>query len=461
MTPTLQFLGAAQTVTGSRFLFDANGQQVLVDAGLFQGARALRDRNWAPLPIGPRAIETVVLTHGHIDHIGYLPRLVHQGFAGPVYCTPATKELADLMLPDAARLQEEEAEYANREQYTNHRPALPLYTVADAERALRLFRTVEYETTIEAARGITISFRPTGHILGAAFVEVVAEGRRVIFSGDLGGYDSAVMVPPAPLPANFDYILVESTYGDRVEDFAPVEDQLAGAIAPALAAGGVVVIPAFAVGRTTLVLYHLRKLMDQHRLPSVPVYLDSPLATDAVDLYCRFGADHNLAIDLLKDGAACPIRTPNIHITRTVDESKRLNQMRGPAIIVSANGMASGGRVLHHLKRRLPYGENLVLLVGYQAVGTRGRQLQDGAKYIRIHGQDVAVAARVAAIHGLSAHGDCGEVVRWLKTAPTKPKKAFLVHGEPDSLESFGKRVRAELGWDVAAPNYLEKVELT
>ncbi len=460
MTPTLQFLGAAQTVTGSRFLLDANGQQVLVDAGLFQGLRPLRERNWAPLPIGPRAIDSVVLTHGHIDHIGYLPRLFHQGFSGAVWCTPATRELAAIMLPDAARLQEEEAEFANREQYSRHRPALPLYTQADADRAIRHLQAVDYGKTIDAVSGISISFHPTGHILGAAFVLAVAEGRRIVFSGDLGGYDSEVMVPPAPLPNDFDYVLVESTYGDRVEAFPPIEDQLEQELNATLTRGGVVLIPAFAVGRTTLVLYHLRQLMEKRRIPDVPVYLDSPLATDAVDLYCRFGEDHNLAIDLLKDTRSCPIRTPNIHVTRSVDESKALNQMRGPAIIVSANGMATGGRVLHHLKRRLPYKENLVLLVGYQAVGTRGRLLKDGAKFIRIHGEDVRVSARVASVQGLSAHGDCEEVLRWLKTAVKKPKRCFLVHGEPDSLVAFEKRIEKELGWNAEAPAYLEKVTL-
>lgn len=460
MPPVLQFLGAARTVTGSKFLMYAAGQEVLVDCGLFQGQKELRLRNWDAMPIDAGKIDALVLTHGHIDHCGFLPRLVKLGFRGPVWCSPATKALAELMLPDSARVQEEEAAYANRAGYSKHKPALPLYSEEEANAALRLIRSVPYGKTFAAAKGIDCLLHPSGHILGAAFVEMNAEGVRTVFSGDLGGYDCEVMMPPAPLPPNVDYLLVEATYGGRAENERPVRDQLEQYLKPALVRGGIVVIPAFAVGRTTLVLYHLKVLMDEGRIPAVPVFVDSPMATDAVELYCRFGNEHNLRVDLLKDPVACPIRTSDIHLVRSVDESKRLNGLKGPAIIVAASGMATGGRVLHHLKRRLPEPQNLALLVGYQAQGTRGRLLLDGARELKMLGGLVPVRAQVASIRGLSAHGDAGEVLRWMKTASNAPRRTFLVHGEEDSIAAMGRRVSDELGWEHHAPAYLERVEL-
>ncbi|MFG0320446.1 MAG: MBL fold metallo-hydrolase RNA specificity domain-containing protein [Planctomycetota bacterium JB042] len=459
MPPTIRFLGAAGTVTGSRFLIESGEKRLLIDCGLFQGPRELRQRNWEPMPIEPSTFGAVVLTHGHIDHCGYLPRIVKRGFSGPVYGTPATAGLLEIMLPDAAHLQEEEARYRNKKGYTKHKPALPLYTKEDAREALGLVRTAPYQKPFTPVPGFEVTLHPSGHILGAVFVEVNVGGRRIVVSGDIGGYDRIVMGPPAPLPPDVDHVLVESTYGGRSQDHRPVQDQLEEHIAPALARGGVVVIPAFAVGRTTLILYHLRQLMEKGRLPDVPVFVDSPMATDAVELYCKFGDEHNLRVDLLKSGS-CPIVTPQIKLIRKVEESKELNHLRGPAIIVSASGMATGGRVVHHLKNRLPHRDNLVLLVGYQAMGTRGRRILDGADDVRIFGRDVPIRAEVASIRGLSAHGDADDILRWLGTARRPPRMTFLVHGEEDGLKAMAKRVKDELGWKYAVPRYLESVPL-
>jgi metallo-beta-lactamase family protein len=458
--PSIQFAGAARTVTGSKFLLRADGQEVLFDSGLFQGRKELRQRNWEPLPHDPSQIESVVLTHGHIDHVGYLPRLVKQGFRGPVYCTPATEGLLHILLPDSARLQEEEAEYANRKGYSRHKPALPLYTEADAQRALERVKTVDYRIPFEPARGIVCEFEPSGHIIGAAYVRATALGVTVVFSGDVGGYDSEMMRPPAPLDRPFDYIVVESTYGGRIEEERPIADQLAEQLAPVLAAGGVCVIPAFAVGRTTAVLYHLRKLMDASRLPQVPVVVDSPMATDAVELYCEFANEHNMRVDELRDARLCPIRTSQIGLFKTRDASIKLNSMRGPAIIIAGSGMATGGRVLHHLKHRITDPKNLVLLVGYQAEGSRGRRLIEGAQEIPLFGRQVPVLAKVASIRGLSAHGDSAEILRWLKTAVAPPKRAFLVHGEEPAVAAMGREIERELGWSQVAPNYMETIGL-
>ncbi|MDE2293748.1 MAG: MBL fold metallo-hydrolase [Elusimicrobia bacterium] len=460
MAPTLQFLGAARTVTGSRYLLRAAGREALVDCGLFQGLKELRERNWAPMPLAPGTLDGLLLTHAHVDHSGGLPRLVRQGYKGPVYCTPATRELLRLLLPDSGHLQEEQARFANKRGFTKHKPALPLYTAEDGERALLQLEAVDYGRPFTLAPGLEAVFHPTGHILGAAFAELRFEGRRVVFSGDLGGYGHAVMRGPDPLPDGLDAVLVESTYGGRRQDHRPIEDQLADALGPALERSGVVVIPAFAIGRTTIVLYHLRRLQDAGRLPDVPVYVDSPMATDAVLLYCKFGREHNLRADLLESSKDCPIRARTTHLVHRAEDSKALNEVRGPAVIISASGMATAGRVVHHLAQRLPGPDNLVLLVGYQAAGTRGRDLLSGAKSVRIHGEDVPVRAEVKAVNGLSAHGDADDIMRWLGSAKERPKRVFLVHGEDEGLSAMAARVDKELRVPREVPDYLSTYEL-
>lgn len=460
MNPALQFLGAAQTVTGSKFMILSGGQEVLVDCGLFQGHKELRQRNWNPMPLDPAKIDAVVLTHAHIDHTGYLPRLAAQGFRGPVFCTPATKELLELVLPDSGHLQEEEARFASKMGYSKHADPKPLYTKEEALRCLQLLQTLDYGREAEIAKGIRVRLHPTGHILGAAFVEAVTGGRRVVLSGDVGGYDNPVMRDPAPVPPETDYIVAESTYGGRKTDARPIGEQIDAAVSRTLEARGIVVVPAFAIGRSTLILYHLRKLQEAGRIPDVPVYLDSPMATDAAEIYCRYGREHNLKIDMLKSSKDCPLRARRTHMVRSRDESKRLNELKGPAVVIAASGMATGGRILHHLARRLPDPANLVLLVGFQAAGTRGRSLLEGAKFLKIHGEQVPVRAKVTAINGLSAHGDSDDMIRWIGTAGKRPKKVFLAHGEPEALKAMSQRVSAELGLPNHAPAYMEKVEL-
>lgn len=458
--PTIQFLGAAGCVTGSKFLLRTKGKKVLVDCGLFQGLKELRRRNWDPMPFDPREIDAVVLTHAHLDHSGYIPRLAKYGYDGPVYCTHPTAELLALLLPDSGYLQEEEARYANKHGYSKHTPALPLYTRQDGAEALRLLRNTDYGVEFEPVKGLKAKFHPSGHILGASFAELLFEGRRMVVSGDLGSYERVVMRGPTPIPTDTDYILVESTYGGRAQESPPVQSQLLKLLRPVLKRGGVVVIPAFAVGRTTVVLYHLRQLINRGKLPDVPVFVDSPMATDAVKLYRRYTSELNLRVDLLKSVKDCPIRARHTYLVRSAKKSKQLNHRSGPAVIISASGMATGGRILHHLKNRLPNRRNLVLLVGHQAYGTRGRTLLEGAKKLKMHGIEVPVRAKVASIHGFSAHGDSDDLVRWLKTAPQKPKKAFLVHGESDELRALSKRVGAELRWRHHVPKYLETVNL-
>ncbi|MFH0944560.1 MAG: MBL fold metallo-hydrolase [Planctomycetota bacterium] len=461
MTTTIQFLGAARSVTGSKYLLVSNGTEVLVDCGLFQGRKELRLRNWDPMPISPKKIDAVVLTHGHIDHCGYLPRLMKQGFHGPVYASEATQALLELLLPDAGHLQEEEARYANEKGFSKHKPALPLYTAAEGEEALKLVRSLPYLGQKEIAKGFSVSMRPAGHILGSASVEMNVEGRRILFSGDLGGYEKDVMQPPMDLPADVDYLLVESTYGGRAADHRPIRDQLRDSMLPFLEKTGVVLIPAFAIGRTTLVLYHLRRLMDEGELPQVPIFVDSPMATEAVKIYCKFGDEHNLKINLLMESSACPLTTPDIHLVRSVEQSKKLNHLKGPAVIISASGMATGGRVVHHLKRRLPYKENLILLVGFQAYGTRGRLLLEGVDELKMLGEMIKVRAKIESVQGLSAHGDADEVIRWMGTANRPPRMTYLVHGEDEALAAMAERVSTELHFPYYTPDYAETVSLT
>jgi metallo-beta-lactamase family protein len=434
----LAFHGAAGTVTGSRFVVESQGRRVLVDCGLFQGLKELRELNWRPLPPDLKDLDAVILTHAHIDHSGYLPYLVSQGYRGPVYTTPATAELLEILLIDAARLQEEDADYANRKGYSKHRPALPLYTVADAAKALQRLRPIDYGVWFSQA-GFQARFGNAGHILGSAFVEMevgLAGGRTktIVFSGDLGQYAAPLHPDPDPLPAAGTVVL-ESTYGDRLHDDQPLIDQIQGPFREAFARRGTVLIPAFAVARAQLMTFLLRDVMPSGAIPTVPIHIDSPMAADVTEVYGRYAGSKQLDRDV--EGYGDRLFPPSVKVHRTVDESRELNTLSGPRIIVSSSGMLTGGRVLHHLRRLAPDPKNVIVLVGYQAIGTRGRALQDGAKILRVHGEDIPVRAKVVSVDGLSAHADRSDLERWLHSGPAVPKTVFLTHGEPESLTAL------------------------
>ncbi|MBL9100941.1 MAG: MBL fold metallo-hydrolase [Myxococcales bacterium] len=448
MTASLTFLGGAGTVTGSKHLVEAGGRRVLLDCGLFQGLKSLRLRNWEPPVFDPVTLDAVVLSHAHLDHSGYVPLLVKHGFRGPIYCTPATAALLEIVLTDAAHLQEEDAARANRYHYSKHESALPLYTVDDVRRALDLVQTHTYHQPLAVAPGMRCMFRRAGHILGAATVEVVLDQpspQTLVFSGDLGRWNRPILRDPE-LVDEADILLVESTYGDRVHE-TNVEESLARVLTETAHRGGAVIVPAFAIGRTQDLIWLIRKLEDEGKLPLLSVYLDSPMAIDVTGLYCRFPEEHNLDMRQLMDTRRCPLCCREYNLVRTVQGSKELAGRTGPMVIIAGSGMATGGRVLHHLKQRLPDHRTTVLLAGYQAAGTRGRSLQDGAATLRIHGQDIPVRARVETIHGLSAHADRQELLRWLRGFKRAPRQTYVVHGEPPAAEALAATIRAELGW--------------
>ncbi|MBI2806271.1 MAG: MBL fold metallo-hydrolase [Planctomycetes bacterium] len=460
-SPTLQLLGGAGTVTGSKYLLKANGKQVLLDCGLFQGLKELRERNWHTPPFDAQDIDAVLLSHAHIDHCGYLPLLVRRGFHGPIYCTAGTADLLRIVLPDSAHLQEEEAAYANRHGFSKHRPALPLYTGVDAEATLKLVNAHSYGEGFTPIDGLRTVFRRAAHILGSASIDVQIEGERsfrLVFSGDLGRWDRPILRNPEPAPAA-DLLLVESTYGDRNHTKDPSQD-LARIVNRVAEERGALLIPAFAVGRTQDMIWLLRQLEDAGKIPSLPVYIDSPMAINVGHLYCKHPEDHALDMKLLMDEKRCPLCCKEYHLARTPDESKALNQHPGPLIIVSASGMATGGRIVHHLKQRLPDPRTTVLFVGFQSIGTRGRTLQDRAKKVRIHGQDVPVRAKVETVSGLSSHADRSEILRWLQGFRTPPAETLIVHGEPLASMSLEGLIKKELGWQVRTPRDGEIVHL-
>jgi metallo-beta-lactamase family protein len=460
----LQFLGAAQTVTGSRHLLDVDGYRVLIDCGLFQGLKELRLRNWEKFPIDPASINAVILTHAHIDHTGYLPRLVREGFSGPVYATPASVELARILLPDSATLQEEEAAYANRSGYTKHAPALPLYTLRDASAALKLIQSVKYGKKVQLGKRLSFEFVEAGHIIGSAFVNMEVRGTdggitRVLATGDIGRYDEPILNDPQAVDET-DYLILESTYGDREHPDVDVKDQLAKVINDTAALGGHVLIPAFAVGRTQQLVYLLRELEDEKRIPILPVFVDSPMAVSATKLYLRHREDHDLDMDALVRANRNPLATNRFHLARTVSDSKAVSAQEEPSIVISASGMATGGRILHHLRKRIRDERNTILFVGFQAEGTRGRRLVDGEKEIRMFGELIPVRARIEQIESLSAHGDWREILRWLSGFKRAPKHVFLVHGEPRAALALETRIRERFGWEVSIPQYLDEVVL-
>jgi metallo-beta-lactamase family protein len=469
---SIRFLGAAGTVTGSRHLVQHGHSRVLVDTGLFQGMKELRLRNRAPWPVPPESIDAVVLTHAHIDHTGALPMLVRDGFRGLVHCTAATKDLCGLLLPDSGRLQEEEAGYANKKGYSKHAPnARPLYTEADALAALPRLRGLAYGERREVARGVTIRCHHAGHILGSATVEMeltvdpassgpaTAGPKRILFSGDLGRYDAPILPDPEAAGDAYDALLVESTYGGRKHEGGTPAQVLAAEVRAAADRKGVLLIPAFAIGRTQEILFALRELEQAHAIPELPVFVDSPMAVDATPMFLAHREDHDDEMSRRVAAGEEPLRPARLAFVRSVGQSKALNDRSGPFIILSASGMATGGRILHHLARRLPEATTTVLLVGFQAAGTRGAALQQGAQYVKIHGDQVPVKARVASISGFSAHADEDELVRWLGTFPRPPKQSFLVHGEPATLAAAQARMD-RLGWPAKAPQHLEEVEI-
>lgn len=446
MTIKLSFLGATDTVTGSRYLVEADGARVLVDCGLFQGPKKLRERNWRPPSFDPRSLDAVVLTHAHIDHTGYVPRLCKDGFTGPVYCTEGTRDLLKILLPDSGHLQEEEARRANKYGYAHHHPALPLYTRADAERCLAQLRPIAFHQRFEPAQGFTASFTRAGHIIGSGCLALAAGGVRVTFSGDVGRPIDPVMKPPEPLGAT-DYLVVESTYGDRKHPPEDVARTLADLINATESKGGVIIVPAFAVGRAQHLLHIVAGLRAARRIRDLPVFLDSPMAIDASEIFCRHKADHRIS------EAECTLMCKVATYTRTPDESKDIDRRTDPMIIVAASGMATGGRVIHHLQRFLPGEQNAVLLVGYQAAGTRGRQLADGTDELKIFGQYVPVRARVVQSHGLSAHADYAEMIEWLRASAIAPGRVFVTHGEPTAADAFRRRLVDTFGWNATVPD--------
>ncbi|MEO6185131.1 MAG: MBL fold metallo-hydrolase [Steroidobacteraceae bacterium] len=450
----LQFLGAAGTVTGSRYLLQSHRSRVLVDCGLFQGCKQLRLRNWAAPPFDPGSIDAVVLTHAHIDHSGYLPALVQRGFRGPIYCSAGTHALCKVLLPDSAHLQEEEARFANRHGFSKHRPALPLYSAADAELCLTLFREIQFEHSTSVAKSLRIELFPAGHLLGASLVRVEADGISLTFTGDLGRPNDPLMMPPA-VPPPTDYLVIESTYGDRTHPAADAQAELAGWLAKALSRGGTVVVPAFSVGRTQALLLYIARLKQKQAIADVPVFMDSPMAIDATSLYAQFRSEHRL------DEQDCRRMCQAAQLVTTRQGSKALDRLAGPAIILSASGMATGGRVLHHLKAFAGDARNLILFSGYQTPGTRGWSLVHGAEFVRIHGEEVPVRAEVAQLEASSAHSDAGELLAWMTRLAKAPQHTFVTHGEPSASEALRYRIAHELGWPVTVPEHCDAFEFT
>lgn len=453
----ISFLGATQTVTGSRHLLEIDGKKMLIDCGMFQGIKKNRLRNWEPFPVPAADIDYVFLTHAHLDHSGFLPRLCKEGFSGPVYCTPATADIAAIILRDSAHLQEEDALWANKKGFSKHKPALPLYTTEDAEEAIARFSPVQYGDDLFISDSVRVKFKDAGHILGSSIIDfkrnIGKESRKIVFSGDLGRPKKIILKEPTQA-YDVDYLIIESTYGNRLHQDSSVFEDLARVINESINRRGVLLIPAFSVGRTQTLLFVIRELEEKGLIPSIPVFMDSPMAINVTNIFNARIADQNIITRVLKlEGKE--IYTPkHLKICRSRDESKAINAVKGPGIILSASGMATGGRILHHLVQRLPSTKNTMLFIGYQATGTRGRAILDGKEEIKIHGSYVPVNAHIETLHGFSGHADYNEILAWLMGFNAPPTKTFVVHGEEDASTALAQKIRDTLGWDVVVPSF-------
>jgi metallo-beta-lactamase family protein len=459
----LTFLGANGTVTGSRFLLDSEKIKLLIDCGLFQGLKQDRLKNWEPFPIPPAEIDRVLLTHAHLDHSGYLPRFTKQGFTGKVHCTWSTFDLCKIMLRDSGHLQEEDAYWANKNKFSKHEPALPLYTVEDAENSLKYFDPVFYGQDLFVTDSLRVEFRDAGHILGSSFVDIKNTSnkrvRKILFSGDLGRPSRPILRDPVQI-FEVDYLVLESTYGDRLHDPKPPEEELARVINESVKRGGSLVIPSFAVGRTQELLFCIRELEEQGKIPSLPVFVDSPMAIDTTMIFEKRKGDYNLEAKVLELEGKNILKTRQIKFCRSTEESKQLDEQKIPGIIISASGMVEGGRILHHLAHRLPHPQNTVLFIGFQAAGTRGRTIVEGKPTVKIHGQQIPIRAKIENISGFSAHADYNEILAWLMGFNRPPLKTFIVHGEPEAAEALAEKIKNRFGWDVIIPKFKESFEI-
>lgn len=463
MDVRLKFLGAARSVTGSKYLLQADQHTILIDCGLFQGQKELRLRNWTSLPIRPSEIDVVVITHAHIDHIGYLPRLIKDGYKGKIICTAATEDLMKIMLMDAAKLQEEEALFAFKRGYSKHSKPEPLFSEEDAKQVLTMTESYPLETTVSLFKNVSLTFHNSGHILGSAFLEFVLNGnqqkRKIVFSGDLGRYDDPIMHAPSPV-SEADVLIIESTYGDRLNPMEEVEENLARIVNEAHEHEGAIIIPAFAIGRTQSLIYYFHKLMAEQKIPKLPIFVDSPMAINVTDLYERHSRWHKIKVTNDHGNLISIFDDQHIHFCQTRESSKALNERKKPCIIISASGMVTGGRILHHLFHRLPKENNTVLFAGYQAEGSRGRIILDGEKTVRIFGEEVPIRCHVKQVSGLSAHADQHELLQWMSGIKKAPKSVFITHGELEISTQFAAVIGKKLGWKTMIPEYLESVDL-
>ncbi|MBN1327455.1 MAG: MBL fold metallo-hydrolase [Candidatus Cloacimonetes bacterium] len=461
--PRLTFLGATGTVTGSRFHLEIEGKHLLIDCGMFQGPKEIRLKNWDEFPVPPSLFDYVLLTHAHIDHSGYLPKFVREGFNGKIICTHSTAELCEVMLKDSAKIQEEDAKWANKKGFSKHSPALPLYTDEDAENALKLFQPVHYGDFFRLTENTRIKFHDSGHILGSALIDIktqiAGKSRKILFSGDLGRPEIPVLNEPDQV-YNVDYLILESTYGQRLHESTDPVSDLVEVIHRSMKRGGLLVIPAFSVGRTQTLLYLLRLLEEEGRIPSYPIFVDSPMAIEALAIFEDHIRDFDLYARMQKMAGKDIFRPKDLHICRSKEESISINQYQSGCIIISASGMVTGGRILHHLAQRLPDPRNTILLIGYQAEGTRGRTIQEKRETVKIHGKQVPIKAQIEMIDGFSGHADYNEILAWLMPFNKKPKLTFLVHGEPDASKAMAEKIKHTYDWQVKIPQFGESFEL-